>query len=37
MASRGADTVYISVYPGEMMLPDLYELINLARLLPGCL
>lgn len=35
MASRGADSLYVSVYLREMMLPDLYELINQARLFIG--
>lgn len=37
MASRRADSIYVSVYPAEMMSPDLYRLINQGRPLPGCL
>lgn len=34
MASRGADSIYVSVYLREMM-PDLYELIKQAPLFIG--
>lgn len=33
MASTGADSIYVSVYPREMMLPDPHALPNR----PGCL
>lgn len=35
MASRGADSLYVSVYLREMMVPDLHRLRNQARLFIG--
>lgn len=35
MASRGADSLYVSVYLREMMFPDPHQLRNQARLFTG--